>query len=472
MNEDARDNFEEDDFRESVARFKSMIKSKTTKYFDVFEVEGIVDHFLEDGRIKLARKAVETGLGLHPSSISLKIRKAQVLMHEGKLEKCLGLLRLVEKVESNNPEIYLTKGATMVLMGEIEKAVEAFDKALAMPLDDLDETLYNIGISLGQAGETKLAITYLEKAREINPGNEIVLYELGYYYDRGAQFGKSIDAYNQYLDIDPFNHSVWYNIGITYNRLEMYDKAIEAYDYALALNEDFLHAHFNKANALANNSQFDEAIECYEEYLEIDDKNDDAYCYLAECYLNIDSYEEAMSNYQKAIGLNEENSSAWYGSGLIMWSEGELPKAAAFFKKAISLEEDNPDFWSMYAKVNAEMGELEQAIESFEMATTLDQENIDNWLSYSEMYYDLGNTDKAIEILKSAAKVNKSSAFLNYRLTAYLLCKNEELEAVLHLEKALKIDYSKQNELFEFYPEASKIESVKKLISQYQTTKL
>lgn len=472
MNEDARDSFEEDDFQEAVARFKKMVKSNTSKYFDVFEVEGIVDHFLEDGRIKLAKKAVEAGLRLHPSSVSIKIRKAQVLMHEGKLEECLELLRMAEKIESNNPDLFLTKGGAFNLLGDVGKAVEAFEMALTMPIDEADETLYNIGISFGQAGETALAIKYLEKAFKENPQNEIVLYELGYYCDKDSRFEESIEYYDKYLNIDPFNHSVWYNIGITYNRMGMFEKAIEAYDYSLVLNEDFLHAHFNKANALANNNQFEEAIECYQEYLLLDHKNDDAYCYLAECYLNTDRYSEALTNYQKAIQLNDANSSAWYGSGLIMWSEGELAEAQAFIKKAINLEDDNSDFWAMAAKIHAELNEEKEAIDSFEMATSLEPENIENWLSYSEMFYDLEDTDRAIEVLKTANKINKSNAFLNYRLTAYLLDKNEELEAVCHFEKALKIDYSKQNELFEFYPEASKIESIKKLISQYQTTKL
>jgi tetratricopeptide (TPR) repeat protein len=472
MNEDARDNFEEDDFQEAVARFKKMIKSNTSKYFDVFEVEGIVDHFLEDGRIKLAKKAVEAGLRLHPTSISIKIRQAQILMHEGKLEECLELLNMAEKIESNNPDLFLTKGGAFNLLGDVGKAVEAFEMALTMPIDEADETLYNIGISFGQAGETALAIKYLEKAFKDNPQNEIVLYELGYYCDKDSRFEESIEYYNKYLNIDPFNHSVWYNIGITYNRMGMFEKAIEAYDYSLVLNEDFLHAHFNKANALANNNQFEEAIKCYHEYLLLDHENDDAYCYLAECYLNTDKYSDALTYYQKAIQLNDANSSAWYGSGLIMWSEGELTEAQAFIKKAISLEEDNSDFWAMAARIHAELNEEKEAIDSFEMATSLEPENIENWLSYSEMFYDLENTDRAIEVLKTANKINKSNAFLNYRLTAYLLDKNEELEAACHFEKALKIDYSKQNELFEFYPEASKIESIKKLISQYQTTKL
>lgn len=471
MNEDARDNFEEDDFQEAVTRFKKMVKTNTTNYFDVFEVEGIIDHFLEDGRFNLAQKAVETGLRLHPSSISIKIRQAMVFMHEGRLEECLEILNMAGKIEKSNPDLFLTKGAALTLLGDHSQAIEAYEIALKMPIDDLDETLYNIGVSFGQEGETHLAIKYLEKAHEANPENEIVLYELGYYFDKDSQFEKSIEHYNKYLDIDPFNHSVWYNIGITYNRMGVFDKAIEAYDYALVLNDEFLHAHFNKANALANNNQFEDAIKCYHEYLPLDIENEDAYCYLAECYLNTENYGEALVNYQKAIKINENNSSAWYGSGLIMWSEGQLSEAQAFIRKALELEDDNGDFWSMNAKIHAELNETKEAVASFKMATMLDPENIENWLAYSEMYYDLEDTDRAIKVLKSANKINKSNAYLNYRLTAYLLDKNDELEAACHFERALKIDYSKQNELFEFYPEASKIESIKKLLSQYHSTK-
>ena len=472
MNEEARDNIEDDDFEEVTARFEKMVKSDASEYFDVFEVEGIVDQFLEDGNIKLAKKAVEAGLRMHPASISIKIRQAQVLMHEGKLDECLELVCLAEKIETNNPDIYLTKGAVLTLKGDLKGAIAAYEYALKMPIDDLDETLYNIGVAFGQEGETNLAIKYLTKAYQANPLNEIILYELGYYFDKDSQFEESIKFYNKYLDIDPFNHSVWYNIGITYNRMGMFEKAIEAYNYALVINEEFLHAHFNKANALANNNQFDEAIECYLEYLLLDNNNDDALCYLAECYLNTDRYNEALINYQKAIRLNDSNASAWYGSGLIMWSEGQLTEAQGFFKKAISLEQDNADFWAMMAKVQAESNEIDEAIESFEMATVLDPTCIENWLSYSEMFYDLEDNERAIEVLRAANKINKSNAFLNYRLTAYLLDQNEELEAACHFESALKIDYSKQNELFEFYPEASKIESIKKLITQYQSMKL
>ncbi|HAH23736.1 MAG TPA: hypothetical protein DCL77_08265, partial [Prolixibacteraceae bacterium] len=70
MNEDASD-FEEDDFQEAITRFNEMVDNNTSNYFDVFEIEGIVDYFLEEGEISLAKKAVESGLEMHPDAISI-----------------------------------------------------------------------------------------------------------------------------------------------------------------------------------------------------------------------------------------------------------------------------------------------------------------------------------------------------------------------------------------------------------------
>jgi tetratricopeptide (TPR) repeat protein len=471
MDEEARDSFDDGDIQEAVKRFRTMVRNKTSNYFDVFEVEGIVDHFLDDGKINLARKAVETGLQIHPSAISLQIKKAQILLQEGKIEECLDQLTVAERVETSNPDLFLTKGSALNLLGDVERAIEAFEKALDMDLDEEDETLYNIGVSFGQAGEHQLAIEYLERAIQHNPKNEMVLYELGYFCDREGLFDKSIEYYNRYLDIDPFNHSVWYNLGITFNRLEQYDKAIDAYDFALALNDEFIHALFNKANALANSNRYNEAIACYNEYLELDKENDDAYCYLAECYLNLELYNLALVNYQKALRLNKENAAAWYGSGLIMWSEGQLAESRNLFKKAIKLENDNPDFWSMYAKVCGELNLEKEAKDAFEMVTRLDPSNVDNWLSYSEMMFEHGKIERAIRILKSANKINAGEAAINYRLTAYLLENKDEFEAACYLEKALRLDFEKHADLLEFYPEAGKIEAINRLIKQYQSTK-
>jgi tetratricopeptide (TPR) repeat protein len=80
-----------------------------------------------------------------------------------------GPTTVAERVETSNPDLFLTKGSALNLLGDVERAIEAFEKALDMDLDEEDETLYNIGVSFGQAGEHQLAIEYLERAIQHNP---------------------------------------------------------------------------------------------------------------------------------------------------------------------------------------------------------------------------------------------------------------------------------------------------------------
>ena len=448
-----------------------MMNNNHLDYFDVFEVEGIVDYFLDEGKMSMANVAIDNGLVIHPSSIALQIKKAQLLLVDGKVEESLEQIHVVEKIEDSNSDIYLIKGSALIMLGKVDEAIAAYEDAVFYNYEEEDELLYNIGITLGQAGELDKSISFLERAHQSNPKNEQVIYELAYYSDKNGLDEKSITYYNKYLDIDPFNASVWYNLGIIFNRIGKHEKAIEAYDFSIALNEEFEQALFNKANALSNNNEHEDAIECYVEYIEKNKDNDDAYCYLGECYLNLDRYNEALVNYRKAIRLNKNNANAWYGSGLIMWIENQLGESRMLIKKAIKLDDENPDFWLMYGKVNHELNEYDNAESAFDMATMLDPDNPDTWISYAEMQYERGLLQRSIDILKKANDVIANDSNINYRLTAYLLENNEERSATEFLKVALKADSNSYRDLFDYYPKAQQNESIKQLIKEYQSTK-
>ena len=472
MDEDARDFYENEEILEAVKRFRKMTKDGSFEYFDVFEIEGMVDYFLDEGKIKLANKAIENGLEIHPASTSLQIKKAQILLVEGKAEESFDLINLAEKIEKTNPDVFLIKGSALIMLGMVTEAIEAYEQSIRYNYDDTDDLLYNISITLSQAGETDKAIDFLERAYKVNPENELVLYELGYCYDKKQDFEKSIVYYNHYLDIDPFNASVWYNLGITYNRIGQHDEAVNAYDYSIAIQDNFEQAYFNKANALSNSNRYEEAVKCYKEYLELDKNNDDAYCYLGECYLNLEKNDEALINYRKAIRINKNNANAWYGSGLIMWIEGKLTEALVFIKKALKLDDENADFWLIYGKINHESEKFDQAENAFEKAVSLEPDNPDAWVSYAEMEYERGHLNDAILILKNAYQIISDDSAISYRLTAYLLENNDELSATGYFEKALELDFNGYHNLFDYYPEAIQNESIKKLIKKYQSTKL
>lgn len=74
---------------------------------------------------------------------------------------------------------------------------------------------------------------------------------------------------------------------------------------------------------------------------------------------------------------------------------------------------------------------------------------------------------RAITVLETGLIYHPHNALIHYRLTAYYLDAMNEKNAIKHLKKALAIDFSKHNYLFELYPDAQFNQSVVKLISKY-----
>ena len=62
----------------SLSKFESMLKTNHVLFFDSSEFENIIHHYLEIGKIGLAKKAIKLGLSQHPTSTSLKLFQIEV----------------------------------------------------------------------------------------------------------------------------------------------------------------------------------------------------------------------------------------------------------------------------------------------------------------------------------------------------------------------------------------------------------
>ena len=119
----------------SLSRFESMLKTNDVLFFDSNEFENIIHHYLEIGKINLAKKAVKLGLSQHPSSINLKLLKVEILVFEDKLDLADGLLAEVQDLEANNEEVYIQKAQIFSKRDEHQQAI----KVLELALDVTDE---------------------------------------------------------------------------------------------------------------------------------------------------------------------------------------------------------------------------------------------------------------------------------------------------------------------------------------------
>lgn len=63
-----------------IARFESMLKTNDVYFFDATEFENITHHYLDEGKVSKAKKAIQIGLGQHPSSIELKLLQIEIMV--------------------------------------------------------------------------------------------------------------------------------------------------------------------------------------------------------------------------------------------------------------------------------------------------------------------------------------------------------------------------------------------------------
>ena len=89
----------------SIDKFESMLKTNQILFFDSEEFENIVNYYLENGKIALAKKATKLGLEQHPTCTNLKLYQIEMYIFENKLDLAADLLDEIEQFEQNNEEI-------------------------------------------------------------------------------------------------------------------------------------------------------------------------------------------------------------------------------------------------------------------------------------------------------------------------------------------------------------------------------
>ena len=133
---------EEDEYKLSLSKFESMLKTNKVLFFDSEEFEEIVLHYLDMGKPALAKKALKLALEQHPRSTGLKLVQVEMLVFEDKLEQAEKLLNELYAIEPTNEEIYIQKANIYSKRDNHEKAVELLKIALKYTDDYAD--VYNL----------------------------------------------------------------------------------------------------------------------------------------------------------------------------------------------------------------------------------------------------------------------------------------------------------------------------------------
>ncbi len=136
--------------------------------------------------------------------------------------------------ESGKPESLAEQGANLLKKGNTEKGVATLRLALQRDPDDA-AALFNLGMSLGDAGEAAEALELLQRLVTTEPGYPGAWVALGVAQGRSKQWDASIKSFSEAVSRNPHDGFARKNLGAALSQTGQLDKAREHLKAAVVL---------------------------------------------------------------------------------------------------------------------------------------------------------------------------------------------------------------------------------------------
>jgi len=450
----------------SIEKFELMLKTNEVGFFDSDEFEQIIEYYLENGKMALARKAIHLAMNQHPTSVNLKLFHAEMLVFDDKFELAHDMLDNLHELQPNNSEIYIQKANIFSKTEQHEKAIELLNKALELTDDKAD--VYNLmGMEFLFIEDYSNAKVNFMQCLEIDDTDYSALYNIIYCFDFLQENQQAIDFLNMFLNNNPYSEVAWHQVGKQYFDLKMYEKSLSAFEFAIISDDHFVGAYLEKGKVLEKLGRYNEAIENYQITLKLDDPTSFAYLRLGKCYYKLGNNELALKFFKKTINEDPLLDKGWIAIVDYYSKTLNYPKALTYIEKAIEVDGENALFWTRYAHLIRRLNFFEEAEHGYRKAIELGNYEEKTWLCRSDILLALGETEAVISNLNHGLEFYPQQVEMEYRIAGAYYRMNENVKARFHLQNALKTDPEFVIILEELFPELMKEKEVKDLIARY-----
>ncbi|MDD3077719.1 MAG: tetratricopeptide repeat protein [Paludibacter sp.] len=442
----------DDESREIIRRYELYLEGEGSGYFDVEELEAIVDYYLYKGRTKDGSKAIDLGLKLHPGSMSLKAKRAKIYLAVGDTQKAYRIITSVS--DSGDYEFSLLKIEAFSRMGRDAEANVLCQNLIAETTDDLDNVCLDIAfIYISQLGFEQ-AVYYLKRGDKFNEFNADLLFELAFCYEQLSENDKAIDVYNRILNIDSFMSEAWFNLGQIYFAKQEFMKAIEAYDFALAINPDDTLTSLQKAHAHFQLGQYTEAIDAYHEYESMTDDHWQSNLFVGECYEKLERYDDAIAFYKKSLDEKAENYDALTGIAVCLLEKDQYAESISYIKKAIDIQENAHDAWVYLAEALVGMDDIENALLAYLKSIAIEPNQPDTLMAIANICMDKGEYQTALQYYLTAYDMDKTLEYIDLFIAIAFHKNDNDTAAVIYLKKAQELNLDAIKMFYEICPDA------------------
>ena len=446
-----------------LTKFESMLKTNHVLFFDSEEFENIIHHYLNQGKIALAKKAIKLGLDQHPTSINLRLFRVEILVFEDKLSDADNLLNELYSLDPLNEEIYIQKANICSKKDDHPQAIKVLKKALQLTDDVLD--LYSlIGMEYLFLDNFEEAKVYFMKCLETDFDDYSALYNVIYCFEFLDQNEDAISYLNMFLDKNPYCEVAWHQLGKQYFILKDYKKALTAFDFAIISDDTFVGAYLERGKVLEELKRYEDAIENYTITLKLDDPTSFALLRIGKCYEKLKNNDLALQYYDRTTHEDPLLDKGWIAITKFHNSKGDYQRALYYINKAINIDSENMAYWKLYSQINQRLNFFEEAERGYKKTLELGNYELNTWLSRGDLLIKLGEPEAAIYNFEQAIEFYPENAEIEYRLAGLYFFLNETDKGTFYLKNGLRHNQEYAFIIEELFPKVSNKVVVKNLL--------
>ena len=460
---------EERSMEELLARYEEVKQGEAVNIMEEEEFERVIEYYFQNNNEEQALLACDIARTYYPFSGNVLLLKAEILTQAQKYGQALKALDEMEQYDNNNLDATLLRSDILLGQFKYDQAAMLLEvKSKEFEGKEKIEVLLELSDVYDECEEFDAVFDTLKRVVKIDRRNEEALQKICFWAEFTERLEESVAMHTEITEQDPYNALAWFNLGAAYQGLKLYEMAIDAYEFCVVIDEKFEFAYRNMADAYMRLKWYEKALEALEKHLEIAKPEDVIFEAMGYCWEKQKDYKRARNYYRQASQLSPQDDGIFYKIGETYSKERQWEKAVKAYSVALHLDKDNASYCMAIGNCLMEMDVKSEALVCYLNAVRLKPGNKTTWVALIRGLIMAKYYDEALTQLEIAREHCGDKADFRYFQSAVLLEQGKAKEAMLQLERALKMSPARVKLFTELNPEYLLRSSITDLIGRYK----
>lgn len=312
-----------------------------------------------------------------------------------------------EKALAINPadtKALINLGFVQTELGRPAQAAMSLRKAVALAPDDFD-ACYLLAIACELCAHIDEAITWFQRALDIQPTSELVHRDLGRALSRSGNFVQAREVLEQGICLHPDSADLQVCLGNLLLEQRQPAQAITCFQHALSKGCTEAGVHAGLGTAHHSLGQLEQAMASYRNAIRLAPQDALLQRRLATLLLQQGDVDTAIDGYRQAIALDPEHASTYAELGEALRLKGDLTGAMAHFNDALARQPDLAPAHNGLGAVLGARGQFADALSSFEKAIALAPDFAEALGNRSNTLLRLNRPEEALADAEKAASL-------------------------------------------------------------------